>query len=395
MVIPIKFEGMNVFVIPSWYPHESNPSYGIFIKEQVEMMAKLRQDWNFSVSTWGQGDYSKLLWVKDHVNNISKITKHLKDTHTAKTSKNITHFYQPCLSWSKRILNGNLHQIIKVNERNLLSSIAKFGRPDLILVQAGYPGIMIADHLKATYDIPVHLHLRLGGFMFERLLKDLGRLAKSFLSAIQRADIVSTTSQFQLRSLNQYLSKASIWHNPVDTDFFIPMGTQSEGIVAIGRLEKEKAFDRMIEAIKDMEETEVKLIGTGSEEDHLRKLVVQYSSHIHFEGMANRVQIRDYINNASFLVVPSHFETFGNVILESLACGKPVVATRCGGPEEILSEKTGILCDSSTEGLKEGIIEMMGIRDQFDPTSIRQEVVERFSPQVWVDRFEMIIKGII
>ena len=65
-----------------------------------------------------------------------------------------------------------------------------------------------------------------------------------------------------------------------------------------------------------------------------------------FTGWLNAEQLSKWYAEADILVVPSWYEPFGMVILEGMLYGLPIVATRVGGPNEILSsERTGLFCE--------------------------------------------------
>lgn len=388
---------MNLFVIPSWYPSPSNPSYGIFVKEQVQLMGDLRQDWSIGVSTWGQGDVRKQLWVRDFLLNGSKIVAHLNDSPQHHSQGNIHTYYQPTLSWTKRFMRGNLQQIVKSNEVNFLHAVEYYGKPDIISVQASYPGIFGADHLSKKYGVPVHVHLRLGGSMFENLLRDVGSMQKAMLKAINSAAVRTVTSDFQRRSLEQYVHEVNILPNPVNCEFFREVQRAGDNVLAVGRLEREKGFDLLIHAVKQLDWCTLTIIGSGSEFDYLQKLItkLELNSRVSLLGEQDKMVIKSEVAKSSFLVLPSRYETFGNVLLEAMASGKPVVATKCGGPEEIVSSKTGILCEPSIEGLMSGMNEMKSRRDTFTSSDIRKETVLRFSPESWINKLESLFKSIL
>lgn len=387
---------MNLFIVPSWYPSESNPSYGIFVKEQIAMMAKARPEWKIGVSLWGQGDAEKLIWIKDHVKNLRKISDHRHDQDQISTVDGYTEFYQPALSWTKRIRKGNLDEIVRCNELNYQAYVLEFGKPDVIMVQACYPGILVASYLSRKYKVPVHLHIRLGGFMFEHLLSELGSLRKQLLDAISKSNIVTVTSNFHGEEVKRWVSNQISIYNPVDLDFF-EVGKQSDNYaIAIGRLEKEKGFDLLLEAMKDIPDLKVKIVGSGSQEGFLKKITtnLKLDHRVSFCGEANRHQLRELIQRSNFLILPSRYETFGNVLLEAMACGKPIVATRCGGPEEIVIQEFGYLADVNAKDLAEKIKEMITNRDRFKSEIIREIAESSYAPDKWVDQLENIFKAI-
>lgn len=381
---------MNVFFVPSWFPSHSNPSYGIFIREQIEMMGELRPDWNIGVSTWGQGDQRKLLYAKDHFKNLVKIYHHSKEDGLQEARSNIREFYQPTLSWTKRLLNGNIESIIRSSRRNFEAFVDKNGSCDLISVQASYPGAIIGAYLSERYDVPFHLHVRLGGFMFQDLLNDLGSSLKNrLIKSIHEASLITVTSRFQKETLRKWIEKEIIvLHNPIDLDLYKPEESFTDEMVAIGRLEKEKGFDMLLKAIQNGQKLHV--VGEGSEMRKLESIVRSRKliNDIEFQGHGDRAQINQLLNKCSFLILPSRFETFGNVLLEAMACGRPVLSTSCGGPSEIVTETSGILCEPSIGGIRSGIDRMIANRNDYKAVEIRNEVEKSFGKAQWMIKLE-------
>ena len=64
-----------------------------------------------------------------------------------------------------------------------------------------------------------------------------------------------------------------------------------------------------------------------------------------FLGSLTREQVRQEVSEADAFVLSSEYETFGVVVIEALALGKPVIATRCGGPESIVVPSVGYLVE--------------------------------------------------
>lgn len=108
-------------------------------------------------------------------------------------------------------------------------------------------------------------------------------------------------------------------------------------------------------------------------------------------GPANREQIHQIAHNVDCCVVPSDFETFGLPALEALAAGKPVVTTRCNGPEWLVRDNRfgrSVERGSST-ALAKGMAEVYESRDEFDASFVRNETWNAFSRtevgRQWVD----------
>ena len=76
---------------------------------------------------------------------------------------------------------------------------------------------------------------------------------------------------------------------------------------------------------------------------------------------------------------PSRRESLGMVLAEALACGTPVVATRAGGPEDIVTPDVGVLVPTEDpEALAAGIADVLDTRQRFDPVRLREHALERF-----------------
>src|SRR5262249_30211794 len=66
---------------------------------------------------------------------------------------------------------------------------------------------------------------------------------------------------------------------------------------------------------------------------------------VQFVGGKSQAELARYMQQSSLLVLPSRKESLGMVLAESLACGTPVVATRCGDPEDIVTDQVGVLVE--------------------------------------------------
>ena len=95
---------------------------------------------------------------------------------------------------------------------------------------------------------------------------------------------------------------------------------------------------------------------------------------------ADHERLRHWMRASDMLVLPSVAEGFGLVAAEALACGRPVVSTRCGGPEDIVTERAGRLVPvGDPDALAQGMIEVLS-GDEIDPPErLAASVAARFS----------------
>lgn len=397
---------MNIFNIPSWYPSDNNPIYGTFVKEQIEMLARHNPDWKLAVSTWGQGNPDHMLWVKDHVKNVSKLLKSRESISTRQ--QNIYQYYSPTPTWTRKIKAGNLQELIKVNSVHFDSFQGKVEKVDIIHAQATYPAALIAEELSGKFNVPYVVTIRMSPFPFDEFL-DNGDLKPWIRKPLQNAKALIATSNSLKNRLGEFgFQNVSVIHNPVDTDFFKPKehpplpsskGDQSPTILTIGRMVPQKGIDILIRAIAELGhefEGKFRIGGDGEKLSEYQALAqsLNVSNKITWLGELSREQVRDEMQHCSFYVLPSRHETFGNVLLEAMACGKPVVATKCGGPEDIVNSDLGLLVEpENVQSLRDGLKKMNSSALSYSDKRILEQLENKFSIIAFTSKFLELAKG--
>ena len=136
-------------------------------------------------------------------------------------------------------------------------------------------------------------------------------------------------------------------HNFIDTNWFQATSEPGDYFVYFGRLEQIKGVRTLIEAMKGLP-AKLVVAGEGEFLAQLRKDVAHHSVNVEFVGFQKGAALHDLIRGSRCVVVPSEWnETFGLVILEANALGKPVVASRIGGmPEVVRHGETGMLFEA-------------------------------------------------
>lgn len=146
--------------------------------------------------------------------------------------------------------------------------------------------------------------------------------------------------------------RLSVVANGVDTDFFRPAGEglppEPPVVLSVARLVPDKDHETLIAAFSRLHQAfpqaRLWLVGNGPRRQAVEQLVS-------LNGLASRVNflptcpdLRPYYHRAAVLALSSVAEALPNVVLEAMACGLPVVATRVGGlPEAVVPEETGLL----------------------------------------------------
>ena len=166
------------------------------------------------------------------------------------------------------------------------------------------------------------------------------------------------------------------------------LGLNGEKVLLyVGRVEPLKGLDLLVETAAQMEAGEenvrMMVVGGGGpgepETDRVRRLAEerQVDGLIDFVGRVDHDELPLYYNAADVCVVPSYYESFGLVALESMACGTPVVATRVGGlPTIVHHGHTGFLkswrCPEAFANSVEMIFSSSGLQESMGAAARRR-----------------------
>ena len=119
-------------------------------------------------------------------------------------------------------------------------------------------------------------------------------------------------------------------------------------IICVSRLVSWKRIDLLIQAIKPLPYARLTVIGDGSERDTLDALATRLglADRIQFTGPLNHSELRNRMLAADVFCLPSVGDSFGQVYVEAMSCGLPVIAARAGGvPEIVVHGRCGILVE--------------------------------------------------
>ena len=142
-------------------------------------------------------------------------------------------------------------------------------------------------------------------------------------------------------------SKLRVLPNPVNLP---PEAPSRDGgyLLAAGRLSPEKGLDTLIRAVARVPELELRIAGTGPEEARLRSLVSSLNaSNVTFLGFLRKTELIEARQQAlAFAVSSVWYENASIAVLEAMADGLPIIASRIGGlPEQVTSGENGFLVD--------------------------------------------------
>ncbi|MNL11652.1 putative teichuronic acid biosynthesis glycosyltransferase TuaC [compost metagenome] len=145
-------------------------------------------------------------------------------------------------------------------------------------------------------------------------------------------------------------------------------------------------------------EIELIFVGDGPERKKIEKRAVELGiqANVRFTGLLTRDQVLAEMMGSDAFVLASSHETFGVVVIEALALGMPVIATRCGGPESILREKDGILIPvNDVDALAAAMEKILVSRDDYDSEEIRKACAARYSENSIAARIRLVYESCI
>lgn len=258
----------------------------------------------------------------------------------------------PGLPVVTRGLNGHLASLA-------LTPRARRFKPDVIIGYWVYPDGYAALRTARALGVPCvigalgsDIHVRSG--VNDRMTR----------RAIEGCDALVTVSeamrQYAIREFGAPPQRVHTVVNGFNTSIFRPLdgaamrakhGVKPDEklIVYVGRFVEAKGMRELIEAFQNLAARDAKvtlaLVGDGTMKDGLVELVKSTGLHdrVHLPGGQPPEVVAEWINAANLLTLPSWSEGYPNVVVEAVACGRPVVATDVGGVKEILNAGNGVM----------------------------------------------------
>lgn len=303
-----------------------------------------------------------------------------------------------------RLSNNALEVVARAVFRRLFrTAVAACGQPSVVHVHFFALAAKVYDYVvKRGFPLVLTEHSsRLIKNSFER--EGCDRLRPIYESQTQ----VIAVSTFLARRIQRLFAvNARVIPNVVDVSLFAPSSKKKlvHGleIVSCGSLNAGKrhamtirAFARLLTVHRDARLT---IFGSGPDMKVLLELCrsLGCEDQVSFPGMTARETIAKHYQDADFFVLPSAFETFGVAYVEAMAVGLPVIATRCGGPEDFIDDTNGILIPvDDQQALEEALLFMAEQHSKFDRVKISNQVRERFSPSTIAEQLIQLYSDVI
>lgn len=367
---------MNIIIIPSWYKTKSNKIRGSFFLEQA--MA---------------------LKAKGHkVVLIDVELLSVKATFKEGFFTDINHYFEndvEIFSWKgcafglARIPNLFL-KIVRHKIDFIIKKKINFKRIDIIHAHSFYPAGVVAIDLAKKYNAKVFLTEHFSGIITGNMDLRKAPYLSYVVENVNGVACVSKNLANKIKEKTNTLKDIAVIPNILNPIFnFRERQEKKEFVfILIGRLIKLKRINCVIAGIKKMKDKQypfkLLILGEGPERVNLEQQIKELNleKEVSLLGNVSREQVSEYIAYSDVFILPSVIETFGVVYIESLAIGRPVIATLNGGANEIIDNSNGILIAvNSQEQLEQAMEDIYMNYYNYDLRGISSECIKKYNQE--------------
>jgi len=370
---------MKILTFSTLYPHAARPNHGIFVETRLRhLLASGRVEskvvapvpW-FPSSNPRFGEYAAFARAPREEQRCGIDVVHPRYVTVPKVGMSIAPFLLAAGAYSaaKNMMRRGFHF-------------------EIIDAHYFYPDGVAAAMIGRWLDIPVVITARGTDI---NLLPQFAAPRRMILWAARRAAALVTVSaalKAALIHLGVEANKIHVLRNGVDTRLFQPADREAERarlkltgtvLLMVGNLLALKGHDIVLGALREFSGACLLIIGEGREERNLKGLAraLGIQDRVRFLGAMPQEDLAAYYRAADALVLASSREGWPNVLLESMACGTPVVSTRVGGtPEIVAAPEAGMLANERSE---HGIVEALGrLFQNYPDRKLTRRYAERF-----------------
>ena len=353
---------LQILALASWYPNENDVQLGIFVKHQLQAIAK---DHDVVLVTLRPASFPG------------------KEVHRDNGFEHRAHYYVrnqypiKFMSWY-------------VAWMSIINQLEK-KRFDLLHLHVVYPMGFIATRIQQELRIPLLVSEHWSGYRNQNLGNWFQR--RIARKTIQKSARIITQSNFLKSLMQKHFPDApySVVPNIVHLPMLMPGVVSSKEVIALhigDHIDKTKNISSLLRAMKpnleQFEDLKLIQVGSGPDEKRIKALARELGieNRVEFKGRLTQEEVVQLMLNCHFGIVSSHLETFSIVSFEFLAQAKPLVVTPCGGPDEYLPVEGVIRSDSSeSEDLAKAIQKMVLSHNLMDLTSISRLIRNQFSEE--------------
>lgn len=291
-----------------------------------------------------------------------------------------------------------------IQVRNKVIKQARAFNPDVIL-SSWLPDAVAASKFGNILTIPT-LAIADGtdANLWPEEYRGWNYVRKTLNDEVSVVIFVSEALRYVGNSKGLYGRKNAVIHNAVDIHLFQPADVNRKNevftVLSVGRSVWGKGYQILLEAFSEFclhnnKQVRLILVSDGPQREALIQQAANLgiSPFVEFVDPMQQEALVDYYQMADLFCLPSFSEGLPCVILEAMACGKPVVASNVGGIAEVVDEQSGILVEpGDANALCEALLQAKN--RVWDGEIIRNKIVENFGWEKWTDAILNLMDGV-
>ena len=373
---------MHVLFLPKWYPGRNDPQLGDFLRKQaiavstqaqVSVLCALpltgAQDRNEQAVSDSDGPWELRCYYRASTHPLTPVRKLI----------NLRRYWQAMMQGWERVQR----------ER---------GMPDLLHVHILVRPALVARRLHRRHGLPYLISEQSSEYL-DGTFAGKGA-AFRWLNKRLFADAAAITA------VSRWLGDALVQHGLCRTYTVVPNvvpgldralplpGAAGHYMMVADLVDRTKnvsgVLRAMAKALAERPGLQLTVIGDGPDRHALEALAQELglAEKVTFLGRLPNAAVLDHMAKAGSVIVNSRVETFSVVTGEALAQGKPVIATRCGGPVAFIMPENGLLVPVGDDhALCEAMVHLHDHHAEYAPERIRRSVSERFAQDVVASGF--------
>jgi glycosyltransferase involved in cell wall biosynthesis len=372
---------MKILILTHSYPDSINRWRGVFVQEQAKALSTIHDVIvvNFKVDYKHFAPFSKYSFVRKENDGITE--------YELTTGRSF-----PVINQLKYLLNT--YSFLK-------KEIFRNNKIDIIHSHLSYPAGFLGTIISKRRNIPniITEHSSIGKYFRSFIHKICVRYALK-----NSRGVVCVSKALREEILRIINREVSVIPNVIDFEKFRLARPETDNGINIGFLgsldNNNKGLDVLLKSASLLKNRDVILHigGKGILFDSFVKMAEEsgLKESCRFYGGILPEKVADFYTKLDFFVLPSRYETFGIVLVEAMACGLPVIATRCGGPEEIVTSSTGLLVSKeNVQELSEAISFMSGNLLMYDREGIRNYVKDKFGQKAFLTSISQVYENVL
>ena len=379
---------MKILFLTRGFPSEENPMSGNYEAAQARAIAAKGHEVSMIAIHW----FNPLRFIKYRrirVNHRVVDGIHIYECDRLKLS--IPHVYFLKIEhWTQK------WQFKRIYDRY----VREIGTPDIVhahIIMIAAPAIYLKQELHLPFVITEHWTVMNKKSIPKRIMEQT--------IAYRSVDRVICVSDALAANLKEKCNINSlVINNMVSDQFFKSQKIERHDhcfrFIAVGAMRKNKRFDILVEAFALAhfpENISLDIVGDGVEHSMIESKINQYqlSKQIRLLGVKTPTEVNDLLCLSDCFVLSSRLETFAIVLIEAMAKGLPVIATRSGGPETFVRSEDGVLvAKENVEELSEAMKYMIEHYHNYDAEEIRRHCYDNFSQDVISNKIIEIYKQV-